>query len=118
MATKPNLVNLARFKHADLDNLVAAWDRLREYAAPRNLRTEWIRTPGPTGQTLGATWRHRHAAGWSIQRCGHPTAHCPYYITDPAGAIHLADNGRAFRRLLDAKTKLLDLAGQALAHAQ
>lgn len=97
-----------------IDNLVDAWDRLREYAPPRDLRTEWIRTPGPTGQTIGATWRHRHAARWSIQHCGHPTALWPYYITDPDGRPHIDPvTGRAFRNLATAKARLLDLvAGQ------
>lgn len=41
---------------------------------------------------------YRHAAGWLIEHCGHPTALYPYALWPPdGGRMILAPNGHAWR---------------------
>jgi hypothetical protein len=51
----------------------------------------------------GATWRH--ASGWQLEHCGHPTANWPYSLRDPD---HPRDcvvsfNGMGFKTVAVAK---------------
>jgi len=70
------------------------------------LQADWERF-GATDSTCAAAWRHK--SGYVVQHCGHPTANYPYYIIPPAGEMILAENGRGFRLLADAKAEVLEL---------
>lgn len=39
---------------------------------------------------------YKHASGWTIQHCGHPTALWPYALYRPDGRMILAPSGRAW----------------------
>lgn len=58
----------------------------RRVASPREMaRAGWTRTdPRPWGK-LGARWEH--VAGWTLEHCGHPTAHYPWLLVAPDGRI-------------------------------
>jgi hypothetical protein len=46
----------------------------------------------------------RHASGWIVQHCGHPTANWPYYLVSPQGdSPIIASHGHCFRTLQEAK---------------
>lgn len=71
------------------------------------LQADWERFGGHLNSTCGS--QHRHKSGYVVQHCGHPTANYPYYIITPAGEMVLAENGRGFRLLADAKKKVEEL---------
>ena len=73
-----------------------------------NLPEPWCRVDGGTGK-LGATYRH--ASGWVIQHCGHPTANYPYALYNPEGFMVLAPNGRAWRNLVIAAAHVATQGG-------
>lgn len=55
----------------------------------------WTRTDGTKGK-LHAVWKH--AAGWCLQHCGHPTALYPWLLISPAGGWVLTGVRGPFRR--------------------
>jgi hypothetical protein len=61
--------------------------------------------------------RWRHASGWTVAHCGHPTALHPYHLIDPArpGALIVSHNGGAFTHLADAKRAVEGLISGELA---
>ncbi len=66
-----------------------------------------VRFPGWTASvpeadgSKGGTWTHT-ASGWLVAHCGHPTAHFPYWLRDPAhpSCETMTHNGRGFTRLV------------------
>jgi len=58
-------------------------------------RPHWRRLDGP-GKCAGH-WRH--ASGWRVQHCGHPTANYPYTAFGPDGRRFHTHNGLGFRRV-------------------
>ncbi len=46
----------------------------------------WERVDARPWGKLAARWRH--AEGWWLEHCGHPTAHWPLALYDPKGRLH------------------------------
>lgn len=46
-------------------------------------RRGWTRTDPRPWSKLNARWRH--ASGWTLEHCGHPTALWPWLLRDPTG---------------------------------
>jgi hypothetical protein len=63
----------------------------------------WTRLSKP-GDKCHATWRH--ASGWIVRHCGHPTANWPYFLEDPnaPGYTIVSFNGYGFQNLAAAKS--------------
>ena len=70
-------------------------------------RKGWTRLRGG----CGGIWRH--ASGWLVRHCGHPTALWPYHGTSPSGEMLLAPNGHGFRRLALAQEAVEELVARA-----
>jgi len=68
----------------------------------------WTRVDGGKGK-LGAVWVHR--AGWELRHCGHPTAHYPWSLYNPAGETVAAPNGRAWPNLEMAARWVVETSG-------
>lgn len=63
------------------------------------------------GDKCSGHWRH--ASGWEVRHCGHPTANWPYYAVDMEGRMVLASNGRGFRTLDEAQAEVERRVGGA-----
>lgn len=77
--------------------------------------SEW--TSGWNGEPKSKLHRWFKRAGWTVQHCGHPTAHWPWAVLDPQGRLHTSGNGcnlgYAFRYMEDAKAHVdQHLAGE------
>src|SRR3954471_18568760 len=61
-------------------------DLSRRRISPKELRSRgWTALPRPDNHP--ASKQYRHAEGWRIEHCGHPTALWPYALFDPAGRM-------------------------------
>ena len=62
--------------------------------------------PGWTASGKGHTRKYRHASGWLVFHCGHPTALWPWGVHDPDGRMHTSGDachlGFAFGSVWDA----------------
>lgn len=47
----------------------------------------WRRTDPRPWRKLSARWAH--LSGWTLEHCGHQTAHWPWILKDPQGLMHL-----------------------------
>ncbi len=73
----------------------------------------WVRLSA-VGCKTRQHWRHE--SGWEIRHCGHPTAHWPYYLIDPAHPddMTMTHNGKGVRHLDTAKTAVVRIVAGEL----
>lgn len=57
----------------------------------------WARSDDPAHRSK-LTARYQHAAGWTIEHCGHSTAMHPYLVRDPKGRVVLTGAAHGQRR--------------------